>query len=91
MSPYDFYNSAQIYRIGSALAVPKVGRYSFTSSNAEKDKIYVIERTNNIDARKLLEQLEQEGFKRNIYNNFLIYSNWKKLHFVVYYKCRLMS
>ena len=75
MSPYDFYNSAQIHRIGSALAVPKVGRYSFISSDAEKDKIYVIERTNNIDARKLLEQLEQEGFKRNIYNNFLIYSN----------------
>ena len=88
MSPYDFYNSAKIYRVGRDLAVSRAGRYLFSDSNVERDKIYVIEETDNIGTGKLLEQLEQAGFKRNIYNNFLIYSNWKILHFVVYYKCR---
>lgn len=75
MSPYDFYNSAKIYRVGRDLAVSRAGRYLFSDSNVERDKIYVIEETDNIGTGKLLEQLEQAGFKRNIYNNFLIYSN----------------
>lgn len=75
MSPYDFYNSAQMYRVGEDLAIPKVGRYSFITGNIEKNKIYVIEDTEYIKEENLIKQLEQEGFKRHNYNNFLIYSN----------------
>ena len=78
MSPYEFMDSMEIiqYRSGETEVV-KVGRYHFISYKVDKDMVYVLEE-NNLFREDRVEQikneLEEEGFSKEVYNNFMIYS-----------------
>ena len=78
MSPYEFMDNMTIIQfISGETEVIQVGRYNFLFYELDKDMIYVLEennlfRKNNVESIK--KELEEQGFEKEIYNNFLIYS-----------------
>lgn len=78
MSPYEFIeNMEMIQYIGGETEVVRVGRYRFITCKINKDTVYVLEENNAFRSKnveKIKEILEENGFKLEKYNNFLIYT-----------------
>ena len=78
MSPYEFMEDKTFlkYREGD-IDVIRVGRYHFIEFKLDKDMVYVIEENNLFrieESKRDIEELEEEGFEKEEYNNFLIYT-----------------
>ena len=78
MSPYEFMDNMKLvqYRTGETEVV-EVSRYHFIYWEINKDTIYVLEegnvfRSNSVE--KIKSELENEGFQKEQYGKFLIYS-----------------
>lgn len=78
ISPYDFMKNMQMVQFKNGdTEVIKVGRYHFLHSKVDKNMVYVLEEGNvfrNDNVEKFKKELDKQGFKKEIFNNFLIYT-----------------